>query len=338
MLVPVISKKLISKDMYIERTLPVPGQILVNANTEVAPYEHLGICTFSQKTLKLSEKFKPTGMKKDGQFYYYNAVLGKQSSTKISAPFNGNLYQGLKGEFEFREETKKYVLLSGVWGNVDKISDKNSVLIKTNTSDVNMVASTSTNFAGELVVFPNPTRLLERFYLEGFASDSADGKIVYVGNHISLPFLKDAVKYGLGAIVGGSADKETFKFAQKAGISFGLFSGFGDIPTPDDVYSLLNSVASRYVFFQGERNLLRIPIPKEDLMKNPKMQNSAVQSTKKPVFAEIEKGTKVVVLQRPYFGNSGIVDRVSESSIFVRFSINENPIEVFLPNFFLLQE
>lgn len=331
MLAPVISKILMPKDILVERTLPVPGQVLVQEGSVVAPYEHIGICTFSQKTLRLSAKFRPHGFKKNDQFYYQNSNLGSQGSTKISAPYNGNLHKNEQDTFEFREETKKYILLSGLWGKVTKTVDKSSVLIQSATADVNLVVATETGFSGELVVFPNPTRLLERFYLEGFGSDTADGKIIYVGNHISMAFLKDAVKYGIGAIVGGSADKETFNFAQKSGISFGLFSGFGDIQTPEEVYSLLNTVASRYVFFQGERNLLRIPMPKEETIVSIKPANIEPLAT-------VEKGSRVWVLQKPYFGVSGIVDSISESSIFVRFSINETPVEIYLPDFYLLRD
>jgi hypothetical protein len=331
MLVPFISKTLQSKGEYVERTLPVPGQILLTENTEVAPYQHVGICTFSQKLLKLPANFKPNKFKKDGQFYYYNNVLGKQGKNSLNAPYNGNLFKVQNDGFEFREEVKKYILLSGVWGNVVKTVEKNSVLIQTNMTDINLVASTKSNFAGELVVFPNPTRLLERFYLEGFASDSADGKIVYVGNHVSLDFLKDATKYGIGAIIGGSADKEAMRYATDAGINFGIFSGFGDIATPEAVYNLLNSVSNRYVFFQGERNLLRIPMPKED-------QVVSIKPEARTHLVEVAKGMSVLLLQKPHFGESAIVDSVGESSIFVKFGLNENPIEVFVPNFFVLKD
>ncbi len=331
MLAPVISKILLSKGDYIERTLPVPGDVLVTTNTEVAPYEHIGICNFSQKILKLSPKFKPSKFKKDGQFYYYNIALGKDGKNVINAPYNGNLHKIDNVGFEFREEVKKYILLAGVWGNVVKVIEKNSILLQSNFTDVNLVASTNNNFAGELVVFPNPTRLLERFYLEGFASDSADGKIVYVGNHVSLEFLKEAVKYGLGAILGGSADKEAFRFAEDIGINFGLFAGFGEITTPEEIYNLLNSVSNRYVFFQGERNILRIPMPKDDSL-------MAVSANLDKVLVDVTKGMRVVVLQRPYFGETGVVDTVNESSIFVKFGLKENPIEIFLPNFLVLKD
>jgi hypothetical protein len=330
MLVPVLSKIQDSSEVLIERVLPVSGQLLVTEGTHVAPYDHLGLCTFSQKILRLSHKFKPTDLKRDGQFYYYNSRLGYDGKTKIDAPYNGNLHKTKSGGYEFTEETKKYTLLSGVWGDVTKIIDANSVLIKASMRDLNLVVATKTMFAGELLVFPNPTHFLEKFYLEGFASDSADGKIIYVGNHVTLQFLKDAIKYGLGGIIGGSADRETFRYAVEAGISFGLFGGFGRIDTPEDVYGVLNNVSNRYVFFQGERNLLRIPMPQEEKV-------LSIEPNIPFALAEVRAGMRVTVLQRPYFGKSAVVDRVGTSSIFVKFGVNESSVEIFSPNFFILQ-
>ncbi len=329
MLAPVVTKVLNSKEVLIERVMPVPGQLIVTENATVVPFDHIGVCNFSQKLLKLPKHFRPAHFKKPGQFYYTNNLLGKNRRSVISAPYNGHLYAMPDGDFEFREDPKKYTLLSGVWGKVAKIVDKNAVLIKADTKDINLVAATKSYFAGELVVFPNPSHLLEKFYLEGFASGASDGKIIYVGNHVSLSLLKDAVKYGVGGIVAGSADTETYRFAVSSGVSFGIFGGFGDIATPDEVYTILNNVPNRYVFFQGERNLLRIPMP-------PEQEVSSIEPNNPKIIAEVEKGMRVLVLQRPYFGKSGVVDRVAESSIFVRFSINENPVEVRLPNFFIL--
>lgn len=333
MLVPVISKLTKSTEILIERVLPVSGEITAAADAEVVPYDHLGFCDFSQRSFKLAKSFRPSKFKKDGQFYYYNLPLGVSDKQKIDAPYNGSLFKLPSGEYEFKEESKKYVLLAGVWGKIVKIKPNESVLIKSNMTDINLVAATKNDFAGELVVFPNPSHLLEKFYLEGFASGAASGKIVYVGNNVRIDLLKEAQKYGVGGIVAGSANLETFRYAQKAGISFGLFGGFGDIPTPMDVYTVLTNVANRYVFFQGDRNLLRIPTPPTEAITT--LENNSL--TKDTVLVQIQKGHHVFVLQRPYFGKTGIVDSVSESSIFVKFSINEKPVEIFLPNFFVLR-
>jgi len=46
---------------------------------------------------------------------------------------------------------------------------------------------------------------------------------------------------------------------------------------------------------------------------------------------------RVQALQRPYFGWFGVVDRVSESSIFVKFGSDERTVEIRLPNFLIIE-
>ncbi|RJR27290.1 hypothetical protein C4561_02570 [candidate division WWE3 bacterium] len=327
MYIPVISKLQFNENVFIERVLPVEGEIQVEQGKDVVPYDHTGVCMYSHRVVNLPKNFKPKSFKKDGQFFYYGVDLGKVDSSKVTAPYNGNLFKKEDGTFLYKEVEGKYILLSGVWGNVDKIIEKRSVLIKTRTYDLNLVAATNLTFAGELIVFPNPSHVLEKFYLDEFTSGAADGKIVYVGNHVTINLLNEAIKYGLGGVIAGSADKRTFQYARKNNICFGLFSGFGDIPTPDDVYKVLNEVTNRYVFFQGERSILRIPMPPEA---------TPVKMKTSGPLKFVKKGMQVVVLQKPYFGKIGIVDRNTESSIFVKFNSTENAVEVRVPNVYAI--
>ena len=328
MYIPVISKLQFNDNVFIERVLPVAGEVQVEQGKEVVPYDHVGICMYSHRVYKYPKNFKPKSLKKDGQFYYFGVDIGKIDSQKITAPYNGNLTKTPEGTFEFREVENKYILMSGVWGTVEKTIDKKSVLLRTRTYDINLVASTDCSFAGELIVFPNPSHVLEKFYLDEFTSGAADGKIVYVGNHVTTNLLDEAIKYGLGGIIAGSADRQTFQYARRNNICFGLFSGFGEIPTPDDVYKVLNEVSNRYVFFQGERNILRIPMPPE-----------AVPVKKKLIspLKFVKKGMNVVIMQKPYFGRIGVVDRNTESSIFVKFNSTENAVEIKVPNVYAIE-
>lgn len=329
MWVPVLNKVLETSESYVERLLPVPGTLFVNPGDNVVPYSHLGFCSYSQKTLKLPAKFRPVGYKKDGQFYYIHNNLGKSGRLPVEAPYNGNLFKMPSGEYEFRQEVSRYTLLSGVWGIVDKVVDKKSLLIKTTMKNLNLVIATKTDFAGELVVFPNPSHLLEKFYLDEFTKGSGDGKVVYIGNQISINLLKQAVKYGVKGIVGGSADLETYKYALKSGISFGLFSGFGNIPTPEDIYTVLTGVSNRYVFFKGEQNVLSIPMPPEE-------QVQTIQKKLKQPIVDAKKGMRVLILQHPHFGESGTIDSLTENSIFVKFNLNDKAVEIRVPNFYIL--
>jgi len=52
-------------------------------------------------------------------------------------------------------------------------------------------------------------------------------------------------------------------------------------------------------------------------------KKAAVEPVDPEYVKNIEPGMKAQVFQNPYFGWTGVVDRVSESSIFVRFGLND---------------
>lgn len=332
MLVPVIKRIKENKKCFIERIFPIDGNLSVSIGDKVEPFNHLGECSFSQNELVLPKGFKPHGLKTDKRYYYAGSLLGKSGSTKISAPYDGNLALSENKKYTFKEIDKRYIVLSGVWGTIKSIYEKKSVLLETQTKDVLFSASTNVQASGELVVFPNPTDILKRSYLESFAK-GIKGKIVYIGHYVGLDVVIRAYEMGASALISGSAHKDVFDYAKNNNFAFGVISGFGKIKTPDDVYKMLSSVSYRYVFFEGDNNLLRIPIPAED----PAIStNNIVESRTAPV-KHIEAGMKVQVFQNPYFGWVGVVDRVSESSIFVKFGIDKNSVEVRLPNFFIVE-
>lgn len=328
--VPVIKKVAESESVLVERALPTEGIIRTQTGSEVKPFDHIGECTVSHNLLVLPVKFKPKDPKTSDKFYYSGSVIGKAYSKQVTAPYNGYLFKDDKDNlYKFKQIESRHTLLAGVWGTIEKIKEKKSVLIKTTVLDLSLVATTKTTFSGEFVVFPNPSDNLKKHYLSGFSSGGG-GRIVYVGDHATLELVAEAYKLGVGCLLAGSATKETVNFAKKKNMGLGLLSGFGDISTPKETYDLLNEVGNRFVFFQGERNLLRIPVSPGELKKT-----KSRKRRKKSVLKSLRKNVKVVVLEKPYFGHIGKVDSVSDYSIFVKFPDKpdiKEPVEVKLPN------
>lgn len=373
MYAPVLKKLVEKKESYIERCLPVPGTLLVNEGDAVRPFDRLGECVYSQKQTIYPKNLRPFKYQSAKQFYHSGSNLGKIGKSAITTPFNGNLTKKEDGSFVFNSTDDKFILLSGAWGTVHKVTENRAVLIKTQTRDLLLVASTPVSISGELVVFPNPMEILEKYYLEGF-SKSNEGKIVYVGHFADIEVVKRAVEMGAAAILAGSAHKDTFNFAKSKGLGFGLISGFGKLETPEPLYKLLSIIAYRYVFLDGEKNVLKIPhsmddvatvvaeVPVEEPKDLPKTAKGG-KKTKKPsakktatpepekitslseslgadehfAIKEVVKGTDIICLQTPNFGKIGVVDSVSESSIFVKFNILKGPTEIKLPNFFIIE-
>lgn len=333
MLALVIRKVKENNKCYIERVFPIEGNLSVEVGESVEPFDHLGDCLFSQNEIVFPKDFKPQAFRNDSKFYYLGSLLGKTASEKIYAPYDGTLSLNESKKYTFKETLKRYILLAGVWGRVKSILEKKSVLLETQTKDVLFAASTSASISGELLVFPNPTDILKKSYLEYFAKGTK-GKIIYVGHFVGLDVVEKAIEMGASGIIAGSAHKEVFDFAKKKNFAFGLFSGFGKIKTPDNVYKLLSSVSYRFVFFEGDKNLLRIPLPAEE---QPKEQPKVMVSTVLDPIKNVEPGMSVQVLQDPYFGWVGTVDRIAESSIFVKFGLEKKSVEIRVPNFFLVE-
>ncbi|GIW69732.1 MAG: hypothetical protein KatS3mg101_0479 [Patescibacteria group bacterium] len=240
-------------------------------------------------------------------------------------------------EYFYEEMPVKYTLLSGVWGEVQDIVPESSVLIKTKVTEIDLVAATNTFAFGELVVFPNPTEILEKYYLENFIK-TTQGKIVYVGHNADLEIMNKANDLKISAVIAGSADPASFSYAKSVNLGLGVLSGFGKLETPDFIYRLINSVAYRHVFFHGDLGVLRIPMASnEGKLSEEKTQPVLKRKALPKVVKKVVKGQVVQVLQKPHFGKIGLIDRVTGSSIFVRFGNELGAVEIDVPNFYIIE-
>ncbi|MFC1621801.1 hypothetical protein ACFL13_00205 [Patescibacteria group bacterium] len=326
MYIPVIRKINYRKEVFIERSLPKAGEITVEVGSKVEPSQKIGSTKISYEVVRLGEKFKPNNKVNTSRSVEAEVLLGKIKSKKFTTPFKGSLIQDKEGVYFFKSVEQDYWLLPGVWGEVTDVKKNLGVLLKTQTKDINLIASTRGFVSGELIVFPNPTELLEINYLDKYMK-SASGKIIYVGHSISEGILKRAKELNVGALLAGSAHREMFSQAYKSGLNLGIVSGFGIMPTPEEVYFALNDVAHRFVFFYGEQGRLSIPIPSEE---------EFPLSEKEQYFINAKEGVKVQVFTPEYYGHYGIIDSVTESSIFVKLSNNEKAVEVMSPNIFAI--
>lgn len=321
MYVPVIRKVINRKDALIERTLPESGELNVKIGDRVEPFNQLGSCRVSYNQIILPKDFRPVESLNFSKIVQ-GTTLGKYKKEFIHAPYNGFLEK--EDNWIFKEINRDFVLLAGVWGTVRDIIENKSVLLESPTKDFLMPVTCGNISLGELVVFPNPSELLVGSFLENFTKD-VSGKILYVGGHISLAVAMKAKELNLMTLLAGSVSKEAYSFAKKANISLGVFEGFGEIPTSSIIFDQLKNISNRFVFFDVERNLLRVPVPK----------SLDTIDVKKPL-KQVRKGDTIQVFQIPYFGQIGTVDTINESSILVKIPKNSNLVEVFVPNFFIV--
>ncbi len=327
MYIPVIKKLIYKKNLFIERVMPSEGKLSVLVGSTVEPFNKLGTCKVSYEVVELGDKFRPAKSAQKLSSYHAGMVVGKLGSGSFLAPFNGYL-EKIGQQYFFRSEPTDYWLLPGVWGEVTDVVDNKSVLIKTQAIDLHVPITTKNDIAGELIVFPNPSEILAAQYFHNYMK-STNGKIVYVGHTISMDIIKMAKELNVGVVLAGSADKEVYDYAVANNIGLGLFSGFGEIATPDYVFEFINNISNRYVFFFAKRNVLQVPVPPDVQMESTAQVGS--------VLKNVKKGMRVQILKSMYFGKYGVVDRVSKFSIFVKLDDRDEIVEVFPPNVFVIE-
>jgi hypothetical protein len=319
-IVPRVNKYKRSNDVLVERALPGTGNLTAKVGDRVEPFTKLGMAKVSYGSMDIDSKLKLERRKIEGGFFYTGEKIGKVGSNAVIAPFDGTLLKE-EGHYTLKQEQRDFWLLSGVWGEVKKVQNNESVLIKTQTTDFSLPICTPGSRAGELIVFPNPSELLEMQYIEKFAKDIF-GKLIYVGNFAKQEALAKAHELGASGMLAGSVDRAGYNFAKQNGMFLGVFSGFGRIPTPKFMFDILKEVSNRYIFVQGERKLVRIPAPEPQYIEN----------ESKGVVATLEEGSMVQVFESPHFGWIGRVSAITKREVHVVFEDDKSEIKVKYPN------
>jgi hypothetical protein len=320
MYIPVFKNAQLNNNVLVERALPRKGNLSTEVGNTVEPFTKLGMTKTSYRETTFDERLKVVKSKREGGYFYEGEKIGTTQLNKVTAPYSGFLSKTEQG-YILRQEERDYWLLSGVWGEVIDVVEDLSVLIRTQTVDLSLVACTGNNISGELVVFPNPTDYLIGEYLENFSKNVA-GKIIYVGDFLNESVLKRAMELGVIGLIAGGTNRSSMLIAKKSGLFLGVFTGFGEARVSPEVFNILKDISSRYVFVRGEDNMMRIPVP------NKFNQSEIRSSSVKTGFRQVKKELLVMVLQKPYFGRVGAVDRVAESSIFVKFPEEMESVEV----------
>jgi len=312
-------------NVLIERVLPAEGEINARVGDLVEPFTKLGVAKVSYGQYEIDSKLKVVKGKGVGGYFYIGDTVGRVGRNVVTAPFDGYLERTKTGLL-LRQENRDYWLLSGVWGEVKDVVGKNSVLIDNKMMNVIFAACTNVSYAGELVVFPNPSELLEMQYLEKFEKETF-GKIIYIGDFANSEVISRAVELGVGGVLAGSADRSTFSVAKSSGMFLGVFNGFGHIPTPEYIFNELKEISNRYVFLQGERGLLRVPLPRE----------SEIDEKLCEIFRKVEEGLRIQLLDKSNFGLVGIVDSIQGEDLYVILDGSKKSVKVQIANVLSLE-
>lgn len=330
MYVPIIRQVMKNNDVLVERSLPEKGELVADVGEVVEPFTKLGMTKVSYGRLPFPRNLKISKGRDVGSYFYTGDTVGKLGRKKLIAPFDGTLTKLEDGTYLLEQEDRDYWLLSGVWGTVTSVVEKESALVKTQTMDVHLAVCTNDSYSGELIVFPNPSELLEMQYLQRFSKDPF-GKVIYVGDYVSLKVAKKASSLGIGGLLCGSVDREALAYAKSKKIFLGAISGFGSIPTPEYIFDILKEVSNRYVFLQGNRGMLRIPASEPFDKKEIKTSVYTGQ------LRALKKNLLVQVFEEPYFGWVGRVHSIQGIEVQVIIDEGRDPVKIKIPNIVSLE-
>jgi preprotein translocase subunit YajC len=325
--IPIYRKLKYSEDIILTRSLPARGDLVVKQSEPVVPFTKIGRAKVSKERWKLEDGVRLARGIEDNSLIYQGEVVGRKFLRKFKAPYSGTIKKQDDGYYLYQEERDVWIL-SGLWGTIESVTEARNVNIKTQSVDVNFVAFTPQEVMGELIVFPNPSELLDIEYLQNFAKNTLN-KVIYVGNHIRKQVVDKAIELKVTALIGGSIDWQVFKHAQHHGLPVALTTGFGKLETPEFIFNFLKSVSNRHVFVDGKAGLLRVPMPPDtDTFNNYRAEGSALR--------EVKKGLIVIIYERDYFGMTGIVEDVQNEVIHVKLDKSSETVLVQIPNIFAL--
>lgn len=328
--IPVIKKISYSTNVFVERALPKDGEIMVKEGDSVDPITRLGMTKVSYSKVSLGEKLTVVKGKTEDGFFYKGERIGRAGLKYVKAPFNGYLSQE-EDNYVFNQEDRDFRLMAGVWGTVHGVVKSRSTLLKTQMIDIPFVYGAGSSTSGEIVVFPNPTEMLELQYLEHYTK-GAKGKIIYVGGYASEQFLHEAAKLQVRAVIAGGADKNSYKFAKENNLYLAGLNGFGNLNVTKVVYDFLKEISSRFIFIDAYRNLIRVPVP-EDYKFEHKIEHDGKYSN----LRRLEPGLQVQIFIKPYFGWFGEVKSVQGTTVYVKLNNADEEVTVGLPNILAIE-
>lgn len=318
MITPVYKNIQYYEEIYLERSLPNKGKILVSSDEKIYSYTKIGYSKNSNKELIIPKILKFNSKLKNKRFIKSGDLLAWKKNNYLFAPFDGYL--------EDREEVKVLVkhqedhwVLAGVSGTIEKILPSRSCLIKTSGFKIKFVETSIHEVEGELRVLPNPSELIEIDFMEKYIKNG-QGRVVYTGDYLRKSLLEKAIEVGCEGLICGSCDRDTLLYAKQNNFFVGILSGFGRIPTYSKTFELLKQFDSKYVIVRDASN--EIFISSENTFKK---SESLIQNP----FVFLKKGMKVVCLDYPYFGWEGEVLDIESRFVSVKISKNNEEIKLF---------
>lgn len=307
--VPTLKKIDFTPVTYLERQLPVSGELKVKIGDTVKPFTMVGEAQLGLKEEKVNlgqflgvknEEIEKYLTKRVGEGFMRNEILAKKRGYLglelkiLTAPFSGVL-KGVdreKGEIYLSTVPEKFSLTAGVPGKVVNLVEGRVVLLQTSAVQVRGVWALGGPGEGELTVLSAFDEALELSRI----NSSLKGKIIVGGSFVSPEVLRKAAAVGARGVVCGGTNVLPEDFFAHSQFGLLLTEGFGAIPLLESTWHYLKSVEARTAILLPERKSLLVP------EKLPPQEGKEAGA-----FGELAVSDRVQIFAWPYFGRVGNV-------------------------------
>ncbi len=309
MQIPVLNKYLKSKSTYVERKLPNPGRLFVKKGDKVNSFDQIGEATYIKDYEEIIYNGKAIRSVGDRVYAGDTVALGKKffiKKVEYKTTISGRIKDiDIKNKKIIIEGlSKRFLLISGVSGEVMETLDNQSVLIKTKALLVKVVSGSGKEVAGQIIVLGDSSGgIIE----ENDISNEVLGKIV-IARLMSLPAIKKAQALGaIGFLVGGIEYLDFKKLVQED-VSVLVAEGFGAFPINNYFFEYLKSIQNKFCILRTYERMLLIP-EEYNFGSDPSLPNF------KYFEKEVQIGDIVQVFRRSYYTQVGKVVQISNEHL-----------------------
>jgi len=316
----------------IRRTLPVPGDVLVQVGGRVQATDVVAQATMPgdvtpvnlANALAVPPPEVPGAMilaegdhvavgdlmaRSKGIFGMFRAEYRAKTTGTIES------ISGVTGQVIIRGEPKPVQVLAYLTGNVVEVIPNDGVVIEAEVAFIQGIFGVGGEAFGEIVLAcKSPLEELT----EDLITDAMRGKVVVGGARMTGAAIRKAVSIGVAAVVSGGMDDADLRAilgydlgvavtgSEQIGTTLVITEGFGEIAMADRTYRLFADHAGAFAAVNGTTQIragvmrpeivIPLGLPEEDEPVQPKAAGGL-----------LEPGTSVRIIRDPHFGLLGIV-------------------------------
>lgn len=290
--------------VFLEKTLPKEGEIVVKVGDLVAPFDVLGHTYISLTRRRLA---LPKGTKllvQDGELIGVGQILAKKSKfiggQVFTAPFSGLVKIEEDGRaLEISSSPERFNLVSGISARVAKIISNLSLLLETSATLVQGVWAVGPEIVGEIRFLEEPPG---GSLTKGLGPESV-GKIIVYPGFVNDAFLQKAKTLGVTGVVCGAVESRL----EESWLTVLVTEGFGKAEMPRKLAQSLKQASLKTAVISPARNQLILPdYPDSGLSLKDRFT----------LRREAKVGDLIQILNWPYFSEEAVVEQLLGPTLF----------------------